>query len=125
MAFAFFEVWADRVEFKRDEETIRRRMMKGDPISAEWMLAVLEQFPRRIKAIANQLSVHHNEGPFPLCHDNLLHSDILVDEDTFSVTGIIDWEGACTVPWELVAFPEFLEAVPVAFDLLEKCDPEG
>ena len=89
------------------------------------MLAVLEQFPRRIKAIANQLSVHHNEGPFPLCHNDFLHSNILVDGDTFSVTGIIDWEGACTVPWELVAFPEFLQAMPVAFDLPEKYDPEG
>ena len=59
----------------------------------------------------------YNKGPFPLAHDDFLHSNIIVDEDNFDVTGIIDWEGACTVPWELIAFLDFLTAMPVSFDL--------
>jgi hypothetical protein len=49
----------------------------------------------------------------------------MVDEDSFDVTGIIDWEGACTVPWELIAFPDFLTAMPVSFDLPDKYDQDG
>ena len=85
------------------------------------MIAMIDQFPSQIKAIAGRLSTSNN-GPFPLCHDEFLHSNIMVDEDSFDVTGIIDWEGACTAPWELIAFPEFLQAMPASFDLPEKYD---
>jgi len=61
--------------------------------------------------MASRLSTS-NEGPFLQYHDDSLHSNIIVDKN-FSVAGIIDWEGACTVPWELVAFPEFLQAIPL------------
>jgi hypothetical protein len=74
--------------------------------------------------MASQLSISNN-GPFPLCHDDFLHSNIMVDESSFNVTGIIDWEGACTVPWELIAFPEFLQAMPASFDLPQKYDRDG
>ncbi|KAJ0161031.1 hypothetical protein CTA2_6906 [Colletotrichum tanaceti] len=123
-AAAFFEAWADAVEFKRDKETITRMMQRG-PISAERMIAVIDEFPRRIKAMAGRLSPHHNDGPFPLSHDDFLHSNIMVDEASFDVTGVIDWEGACTVPWELVAFPEFLQAMPASFDLPQHYGRDG
>ncbi|KAK3997965.1 hypothetical protein QBC44DRAFT_376395 [Cladorrhinum sp. PSN332] len=122
-AAAFFEAWADNVKFKWDEETIRRMMQRG-PISADRMAAIIEQFPSQIKAMASRLSTRNN-GPFPLCHDDFLHSNIMVDENSFNVTGIIDWEGACTVPWELIAFPEFLQAMPASFDLPQKYDQDG
>lgn len=122
-AAAFFEAWADKVKFKWDKETIRHMMQRG-PISAERMIAIIEEFPSRIKAMASRLSTS-NDGPFPLSHDDFLHSNIMVDEKTFNVTGIIDWEGACTVPWELVAFPEFLQAMPASFDLPHKYGPDG
>ena len=122
-AAAFFEAWADKVKFKWHEETIRRMMQRG-PIPAEQMIAIIGQFPSQIKAMASRLSAN-NEGPFPLCHDDFLHSNILVDESNFTVTGIIDWKGACTVPWELIAFPEFLQAMPVSFDLPQKYDRDG
>lgn len=51
-------------------------------------------------------------------------TNIMADEN-FSVTGIIDWEGARTVPWELVAFPEFLQAMPPSFDLPYNYDAHG
>jgi len=122
-AAAFFEAWADNVKFKWDNETIGRMMQKG-PIPAEQMIAIINQFPSQIKAMASRLSASNN-GPFPLDHDDFLHSNIMVDENSFNVTGIIDWEGACTVPWELIAFPEFLQAMPASFDLPQKYDRDG
>lgn len=74
--------------------------------------------------MASQLSLY-NKGPFPLDHDDFLHSNIMVDEENFNVTGIIDWEGACTVPWELIAFPDFLETMPVSFGLPKNYDQNG
>lgn len=119
-AAPFFEAWADNVKFKWDDETIGRMMQRG-PIPAERMISIINKFPSQIKAMASRLSASNN-GPFPLCHDDFLHSNIMVDETSFDVTGIIDWEGACTVPWELIAFPEFLQVIPVSFDLPEKYD---
>jgi hypothetical protein len=122
-ATAFFEAWADSVKFKWDKETITG-MMQGGPILAERMIAIIDNFPSQIKAMASQLSLC-NEGPFPLDHDDFLHSNIMVDENSFDVTGIIDWEGACTVPWELIAFPDFLTAMPVSFDLPQNYGQDG
>ncbi|CAG8275753.1 unnamed protein product [Penicillium olsonii] len=122
-ATAFFEAWADSVKFKWDKATITRMMQRG-PISAEQMIATIENFPSQIKAIASRLSVC-NEGPFPLAHDDFLHSNIMVDEHSFDVTGIIDWEGAFTVPYELISFPDFLAVMPTSFDLPEKYDRDG
>jgi hypothetical protein len=99
-------------------------MMQRGPIPAERMLAIIENFPSQIKSIASRLS-SCDEGPFPLAHDDFLHSNIMVDEKYFDVTGIIDWEGACTVPIELLAFPEFLTAMPISFDLPQKYDQDG
>lgn len=121
-ATAFFSAWADSVKFKWDKETITQMIQRG-PIPAERMIAIIENFPSQIKAIVSRLSLC-NEGPFPLAHDDFLHSNIMVDEN-FDVTGIIDWEGAYTVPYELVSFPDFLTAMPVSFDLPRKYDQDG
>ncbi|KAJ5114027.1 hypothetical protein N7456_002561, partial [Penicillium angulare] len=121
-ASEFFEAWADSVKFNVDNETITKMMQRG-PISAEKMIEIIENFPAQIKAMASRLSLH-NEGPFPLSHDDFLHSTIMVDGD-FNVTGIIDWEGACTVPCELVGFPDFLTGMPASFDLPQKYDGDG
>jgi hypothetical protein len=122
-AASFFKAWADSAKFKRDNETITRMMQRG-PISADEMIKILNEFPSQIKAIAGQLPFR-NEGQFPLCHSDFIHSNIMVDEANFNVTGIIDWEGACTVPWALIAYPDFLQALPRSFDLPEKYDQDG
>ena len=93
---AFFEAWTNSVKYKWDKESIGRMMQRG-PIPAERMIAIINQFPSQTKAMASRLSVSNN-GPFPLCHDGSLHSNVMVDENSLNVTGIIDWEGACTVP---------------------------
>ncbi|KAL4903205.1 hypothetical protein BDW74DRAFT_156853 [Aspergillus multicolor] len=122
-ATAFFEAWADNVKFKWNKETITRMMWRA-PIPAEQMVAIIENFPSQIKAMASRLS-SCNERPFPLAHDHFLHSTIMVDENDFNVTGIIDLQGACTVPYELILFPEVLTAMPVSFDLPHKYDQDG
>ncbi|KAL4886415.1 kinase-like domain-containing protein [Aspergillus karnatakaensis] len=123
-ATAFFETWAKKVKFQWDRETIIRMMrMQNAPISAEQMVEMIEEFPLQIQAIASRLSLY-DTGPFPLAHVDFFHSNIMVDGN-FDVTGIIDWERACTVPWELIAFPAFLRAMPVSFDLPEHYDHHG
>lgn len=41
------------------------------------------------------------------------------------MTGVIDWEGACTVPWGLVAYPEFIQVMPRSFDLPQHYGQDG
>ncbi|KAK1572702.1 uncharacterized protein LY79DRAFT_569787 [Colletotrichum navitas] len=122
-AAAFFEAWADKARFGRDKESITKMMQRG-PIPAEEMVRIIDEFPLQIKSMAKLLPLR-NEGPFPLCHDDFLHSNIMVDEASFNVTGIIDWEGACTVPWELVTYPGFVQAMPRSFDLPQHYDENG
>ncbi|KAG8161283.1 hypothetical protein KVR01_009547 [Diaporthe batatas] len=122
-AAAFFEAWADHVSFKLDKETITGMMQRG-PISAEKMIKIIDDFPRQIKGMAKQLPFS-NDGPFPLSHDDFLHSNIMVDEASFDVTGIIDWEGAFTVPWSLIGYPEFLSVMPRSFDLPQHYGQDG
>jgi phosphotransferase family enzyme len=122
-AASFLEAWADSAKFKRDNETITRMMQRG-PISAEEIINIVNEVPSQIKAIAGQFPFR-NEGPFPLCHNDFFHSNIMVDETNLNVTGIIDWEGACTVPWAPIAYPDFYQALPRSFDLPEKYDQDG
>lgn len=44
-------------------------------------------------------------------HADFWHSNVVVTK-AFDLLGIIDWEGACSVPWELVDAPQFLHTVP-------------
>lgn len=80
------------------------RAIKADHAGDEqWATAawILEQ------ALPSMVVEDHVYGPFPLCHVDLHHDNILFDED-FNITGIIDWSGAQTVPLErFLASPEF------------------
>ncbi|KAJ6091556.1 hypothetical protein N7467_003525, partial [Penicillium canescens] len=87
-ATAFFEAWADSVKFKRDKETTTRMMQRG-PIPAEQMVMIIENFQSQIEAISSRLSLC-NEGQFPLDHGDFLHSNIMMNEDSFDITGIIE-----------------------------------
>ncbi|KAJ5956312.1 hypothetical protein N7501_010591, partial [Penicillium viridicatum] len=86
----------EAVKFKWDKETI--------------INAIIENFPSQIKGIASRLSVY-NKGLFPLAYNDFLYSNII--------------EGAFTVPYELIAFPDFLIAIPTSFDLPKKYDRDG
>lgn len=39
-------------------------------------------------------------GPFPLWHRDFRFKNVLVDDD-FNITGVLDWTGARTAPWEM------------------------
>lgn len=43
-----------------------------------------------------------NNGPFPLAHNDLGVHNVLFD-DNWKLVGVIDWSGACVVPWESFA----------------------
>ncbi|KAK4232853.1 hypothetical protein C8A03DRAFT_39492 [Achaetomium macrosporum] len=106
----FFEAWARRAKFNKSDDTIREMMGEFDPGLVEEALKSIRDFPAALGRMAARLSFS-NSGPFPLSHENLLHSNILTDEG-YNVRSVIDWEGACTRPWELIEFPAFLSAVP-------------
>ncbi|KAK2012800.1 hypothetical protein LZ32DRAFT_628591 [Colletotrichum eremochloae] len=107
-AAAFFEAWADKVKFNLDKETIAQMMQRG-PVLAEEMVRITDEFPSQIRSMANLLPFR-NEGPFTLCHDDFLHSNIM---------------RACTVPWGLVTYPEFIQVMPRACDLPQHYDQDG
>lgn len=97
-------------------------MMGGGP--AQQVLRAIDKFPSQIEAMAGRLSKGHDHGPFPLCHSDFLQSNTIVNE-SFDVIAIIDWEGACTLPLELVTFPGFLNTMPVLFGSPEGYDQDG
>lgn len=72
--------------------------------------ASIIDFPRRIKALSANIPVR-DHGPFPLVHDDFGHNNIVVD-DHYNILGLIDWENACSMPWESVYFPLTLSVVP-------------
>ncbi|KAL1897921.1 hypothetical protein Sste5346_003773 [Sporothrix stenoceras] len=114
-ATEFFNAWADYTKFPRRPDEIVE-IMRGAP-ETQQVLSSVETFLTRLRDMAPRLAQHHksDNGPFPLCHSDFLHSNIVVDHDTFDVLGIIDWEGACTLPLELVQFPRFLSFMPRNF----------
>lgn len=50
-------------------------------------------------------------GPFPLCHMDFHHGNLLFD-DEYNLTGVLDWSQAQTAPLERLAVsPEFVEGL--------------
>ncbi|CAK7238186.1 hypothetical protein SEUCBS140593_010412 [Sporothrix eucalyptigena] len=126
-ATAFFTAWADHTRFPRQSDEILD-IMRGAP-EAEQVLRAVDNFLSRFRAVAPRLVYrndrNHDSGPFPLCHPDFLHSNIIVDDSNFDVLGIIDWEGACTLPLELVRFPRFLNALPRRFGRSDRYSEDG
>ncbi|CZR66037.1 uncharacterized protein PAC_15938 [Phialocephala subalpina] len=110
-ATAFFDAWAAHAKFPKSVTEIQRSMKNG-PVNE--VLTSIVEFPLMVRSVANRIS-SCDGGPFPVSHRDLLHSNIIVDR-RYRILGIIDWEGACTVPWELVEFPLFLSTVPFPMD---------
>ncbi|KIH91085.1 hypothetical protein SPBR_01926 [Sporothrix brasiliensis 5110] len=128
-ATAFFAAWADNARFPRSPDNIVDLMRGAPDTQAKQIVRAVDTFVSRFRAIAPRLARRHDRnrdrGPFPLCHPDFLHSNIVVDDANFDVLGIIDWEGACTLPWELVRFPRFLNAMPRRFGPSDGYDVDG
>lgn len=122
----FFEAWARHAKFPSSEESIREIMRHSPSSIREKVLYSIQNFPKRLQELASggRISTRNNTGPFPLYHPDLYHSNIIVDE-SYKVLGVIDWEGACTVPWEIIQPPLFLTTVPPAMDDTGKYGEDG
>lgn len=88
------------------------------------MLEGIRGFSARLARLASSGKYFTEQGPFPIRHADLFHSNLIVDAK-YRVQGVIDWEGACTVPWELIDAPCFLTTVPRLLNPPEKYDKEG
>lgn len=64
----------------------------------------------KVGELASKITAR-DQGPFPLFHVDFGHNNIVVD-DNYNVLGIIDWEHACSVPWDPIYFPWSLSTVP-------------
>ena len=114
-AAAFFGAWAEHAEYPYDDDFVRQscRSQGGEGV-ADQLLSAIKNFPTQIKSLAQTLS-SSNDGPFPLIHPDSNQSNIVVD-DEYNILGVIDWEAAHTVPWELVEVPHFLSTTPRPMD---------
>jgi len=93
------------------------------PYAAE-IISSVATFPESIGKLASRISIR-NHGPFPLCHGDFGHNNIIVD-DGYNILGVIDWETAFAGPWEVFGdFPLTLSVVPPAIDAPWNYDEEG
>lgn len=86
----------------------RVRQIWGE--GSEEIIAQIANFPPKVGELASKFSTR-DHGPFPLFHVDFGHNNIVVDDD-YNVLGVIDWEHACSVPWERIYFPWSLSLVP-------------
>lgn len=119
-ASEYLEAWANHVKFPFSEHTIRKRV---PPELADELVSSIQDFPVQLRALAKQ-GKFSEEGPFPLYHTDLMHSNIIIDKD-YKILAMIDWENAHTVPWEIIEFPLFLSTVPPPMDAPWKYDENG
>lgn len=117
---AFFKAQATKAKFLKSRDLIQKSMKNG---LVNDVLSLIREFPHRIKALASRLSSYDN-GPFPVQHLDFLHRNIIINE-SYRVLGVIDQEGACTIPQELVEFLLFLETVPFPIDASQNYDDNG
>jgi hypothetical protein len=83
----------------------------------------INDFPPKLTQLSTRLS-KENEGPFPLCHTDFGHNNIIVD-DNYNILGFIDWEHATAVPWECQYFPLTLNITPKPMDAPWNYDENG
>ena len=61
---------------------------------------------------------------FVLHHHDINAANILVDPETFEITGILDWEMICVVPkWKTATEPSFLEYIEYDWESFSKAPP--
>ncbi|KAI0395627.1 hypothetical protein F5Y17DRAFT_474326 [Xylariaceae sp. FL0594] len=119
-ATEYFQAWASKTKFGAPPEQLR---LACGPYADEIVPAVAS-FPKSIMNFTHAISTCDN-GPFPLCHGDFGHNNIVVD-DEYRVLGVIDWEMAYAGPWEMFAdFPLTLRDIPPAIDAPWNYDEAG
>ena len=120
-ATEFFRAWARHAKLPTSDSKIRQCMGNG-PV--EEVMRSIKDFPNCLERLACHISTTNDSGPFPLYHPDFYQSNIIVDEQ-FKVLSVIDWEGASTVPWELVQLPLFLGFLPPKMGDPNNYEPDG
>ncbi|KAK1657037.1 hypothetical protein BDP55DRAFT_41921 [Colletotrichum godetiae] len=111
-ATEFFQAWAAKTTFGMTDEELRTASGQY----ADEIIPSVSSFPKSISDLASRLSAR-DHCPFPLCHGDFGHNNIIVD-DEYRVLGLIDWEASFAGPWEIFAdFPLTLSMVPPAIDV--------
>ena len=119
-ATEFFKAWAATAQFGLTADKLRSAC--GNYFDE--LLPSISSFPNSIAALASELS-KQGYGPFPLCHGDFGHNNVVVDDD-YKVLGVIDWEMAFAGPWEILGnFPLTLSVVPPAMDVPWDYDESG
>jgi len=119
-ATEFFIAWAAKTTFGMTDEELRTA--SGE--YADEIIPSVSSFPKSISNLASRLSTR-DHGPFPLCHGDFGHNNIIVD-DEYRVLGLIDWEASFAGPWEMFAdFPLTLSMVPPAIDVPWNYNEQG
>lgn len=120
-AAAFIQAWAANCKYPYSENYLRKCI---PPLFLDEILTGVDEMPTRLMKVAKSGRYFTSEGPFPIRHADLFHSNVIVTKE-FDVLGVIDWEGACTVPWELIDAPCFLRTVPRLLNPAEQYDEAG
>ena len=101
-----FKAWAKSANFVLPLDQVKEICKEN----FEEIAAHIAEFPLRLEQLAPKISFR-DQGPFPLFHADYGHHNIVVDGN-YNVLGVIDWEHACSVPWECIYFPWTLSVVP-------------
>ncbi|KAI5861921.1 hypothetical protein GGS23DRAFT_573791 [Durotheca rogersii] len=120
-AASFIQAWAATIKYPYNEDYLRQSVPSS---VVDEILKGVDEFPGRLAKLASSGKYFTSKGPFPIRHADLFHSNVIVTK-TFNVLGVIDWEGACTVPWELVDAPCFLSTIPRLLNPPEQYDEAG
>lgn len=119
-AAEFFKAWSTNAQFGLSHDKLQEA---AGPF-AEEVSASASSFKKLLHDSAAGLSIR-NEGPFPLCHGDFGHNNVVFD-DHYRLLGVIDWEGAFAGPWEISGeFPLTLSMIPPAMDVPWNYDENG
>ena len=118
-ATEFLKAWVRETEFRNSMDNIEDECGEdSDEIAAS-----IREFPLRLEQLATNIAIQ-DHGPFPLFNNDFGHNNIVVN-DNYKTLGVIDWENAHSVPWEIVDFPILLQNEPAPLAESQDYDENG
>lgn len=122
---SFLTAWARYARYPTKSFQLLHQMAETKQAGiSEKVEAAALNFTTRLATMVENKTIPTKNGPFPIYHPDLGQNNVVTTAN-FDVIGVIDWNGTCTLPWELVEYPLFLDTLPRAFDLSDKYDQEG
>lgn len=118
-ATEYLQAWGKHAQFYGGTDALK----ESAGVYAEDILKDVLAFPPKVFKLAAKIAVRDN-GPFPLIHPDLFHSNIIVD-DNWKPLAVIDWEYAQSAPWETVEFPHSFGLCPRPMDAPWNYDENG